>query len=438
MIFLPPPMTSNMSSAKDVNYKDNFFEKAELTKIIGEPTYDTLQTLLRELKANARSVHSNLGGGTYGHLGLVISPTTYAILSTTPFVRPTHPGTLTIPPGSTQHAARTLRELHEEALHEFHQVEGVDRALKQQIVAAIDPTYLIAIRDRTTNTIVRPVYEVLEYLFQTYGKVDPNTFSAKESEIKAITYDINSPIDNIFEQIEDLVDYSGHAGVPMTPEQSINIGYVIMWRTGALVDNLKEWNRKTTADKTWDNFKTHFCVAITNHRKLKGPTVHNSIYQANLINEIKTELRDTIAQELRTLTPPATVFTPTPTFTSPPPDDHLSNQLDHMANSISEYQRLLPQLIRQIQSLTTQVAHLQSSNPPSHISTDISSISTQQTVTKGNYIFPQKMSHYCWTHGLCNHNGNECRGPADGHKPEATFENRMGGNNRNCSRAKRK
>ena len=114
-----------MSSAKDVNYKDNFFEKAELTKIIGEPTYDTLQTLLRELKANARSVHSNLGGGTYGHLGLVISPTTYAILSTTPFVRPTHPGTLIIPPGSTQHAARTLRELHEEALHEFHQVLSI-------------------------------------------------------------------------------------------------------------------------------------------------------------------------------------------------------------------------------------------------------------------------------------------------------------------------
>ena len=34
---------------------------------------------------------------------------------------------------------------------------------------------------------------------------------------------------------------------------------------------------------------------------------------------------------------------------------------------------------------------------------------------------------YCWTHGSCNHEGNNCNTPADGHKENATFENRMGG-----------
>ena len=39
---------------------------------------------------------------------------------------------------------------------------------------------------------------------------------------------------------------------------------------------------------------------------------------------------------------------------------------------------------------------------------------------------------YCWTHGLCAHNGRECQAPAQGHQAEATLENRMDGNNNGC------
>ena len=38
---------------------------------------------------------------------------------------------------------------------------------------------------------------------------------------------------------------------------------------------------------------------------------------------------------------------------------------------------------------------------------------------------------YCWTHGLCNHLGIECRSKAEGHKDTATLENRMGGSTKN-------
>ena len=103
-------------TATTVSYRKTFFEKKDLTKIRGEPTYKTLQRLIKELKANASTVHSDLGGGNYGLLGLVLSPTSYALISTTPFVRPTHPGALTIPVGTAQHASRTMKEQHKEAL----------------------------------------------------------------------------------------------------------------------------------------------------------------------------------------------------------------------------------------------------------------------------------------------------------------------------------
>ena len=63
-----------MSSNTVINYRDNLFEYPELTKIHGEPTYESLKTLQNELKANTQTVHTSLGGATHGYLGLVLSP----------------------------------------------------------------------------------------------------------------------------------------------------------------------------------------------------------------------------------------------------------------------------------------------------------------------------------------------------------------------------
>jgi hypothetical protein len=40
--------------------------------------------------------------------------------------------------------------------------------------------------------------------------------------------------------------------------------------------------------------------------------------------------------------------------------------------------------------------------------------------------------HYCWTHGACYHTSANCHNPAQGHQANATLQNRMNGNNRNC------
>jgi hypothetical protein len=50
-------------SISAVNYGEVFFEHPDLTKIIGIPTYDTLHKIYQEIKSNAISVHSDLGGG---------------------------------------------------------------------------------------------------------------------------------------------------------------------------------------------------------------------------------------------------------------------------------------------------------------------------------------------------------------------------------------
>ena len=104
-------------------------------------------------------------------------------------------------------------------------------------------------------------------------------------------------------KIEDLVDLSGRANVPMTPAPSITIGYVILWKTSVFKEDLKVWNRKPAADKTWDNFKDHFRTAVKEFRQLRGLVVQNSMYSqqhhANLLQQIRTDVRSIIAEEVQ-------------------------------------------------------------------------------------------------------------------------------------------
>ena len=163
-----------MTASTGINYRETYFEYPELTKIHGEPNSESLFKLRNELKANAQSVYSNLSDGAHGHLALVISDAQYAIITAAPFIRPVHPGTLIIPDGTTGPMATVMKEAYLEHLRLFREVQGVDKALIQQIVQTVEtPYYLASICDRSSNSLCGTVHQVLEHLQTVYGRVSP-------------------------------------------------------------------------------------------------------------------------------------------------------------------------------------------------------------------------------------------------------------------------
>ena len=113
-----------------VDYRNTVFEYPTLTKLHGEPTFEGVRLLHKELMVNSQTVHSDLGGGAHGHLGLVLSPRRYALISNAQYNRPQHPGQLVIPAGTTLHMARTMRDQHNERLRVFKEVTSVENILK--------------------------------------------------------------------------------------------------------------------------------------------------------------------------------------------------------------------------------------------------------------------------------------------------------------------
>ena len=84
------------------------------------------------------------------------------------------------------------------------------------------------------------------------------------------------------------------------------------------------------------------------------------------------------------------------------------------------------EMLKILQQLQQQ---LSMSSPPNSNSTNCRrSKKTPDDAT----FFRRVTNKYCWTHGGCGHESKECRAKANGHKDDATFENRQPGSNAFC------
>ena len=109
------------SSGAGINYRNILFEFPDLDKITGGPNADSFIKLKKQLKSNAASVTSNLGDGFHGHLGLVLNPVDYSLVSPVPFLAPIHPGPFVIPQGTTATMATALRDQQAESVRVFRE-----------------------------------------------------------------------------------------------------------------------------------------------------------------------------------------------------------------------------------------------------------------------------------------------------------------------------
>ena len=125
-------------SISTVKYQETFFPKPDLTIILGIPNCDALHQMKLELNSNDLSVHSNLGGVSHGHLGILMTNMKYATLSPVVYVRPVHPGILQISRNATCVASYKLKKFYYNNLQVSHKVRGVEQALIQQAVTAIN------------------------------------------------------------------------------------------------------------------------------------------------------------------------------------------------------------------------------------------------------------------------------------------------------------
>ena len=229
-----------MTSTSSVNYKDSYFKHPVLTKIRGEPTYETLHHLKMELKANASSVPTILGGGNHGYLGMILTPTEYhRIAPADPFTRPPNPGALVPNPAGTATQIASAEDTHRTAKKLYLETLLLERTIIQQIIEAVENKYLAALRNPVTGKITPLVPAILEFLYNNYGRITPQQLDDKTTIVKSMVYDPAQPIDLIFKSIDALVEYALAAEAKLTSSQTINLALVILHKQRIFKDDIR-------------------------------------------------------------------------------------------------------------------------------------------------------------------------------------------------------
>ena len=228
-------MTTSVPSVEDIT---NAFPTA-ITKITCEPNYESLKTLKDELKANAASIPTTLGGGTHGYLGLILSPAAYATIAATQFIEPIYPGQHpNVPAGTSATNTSTIVRCHTEDLRQWREFKNVNTALKNQLLSTLDDIYIRALKDRHVGYMNQSICAILQHLFDNYGNITPLELEDNDTKMRA-TWDPNSPFDCLVKQIEDGQDYADDGGQPYTAEQLLCIAYTLVFKTGLYFEDCK-------------------------------------------------------------------------------------------------------------------------------------------------------------------------------------------------------
>jgi hypothetical protein len=115
-----------------------------LPTVQSDPDYQTIHAIQKLLQANARAIDTHLGGGSLGHMGLIVSDASYSMIAPATEAGPTLWVSPTAPrraPGNTDDTAEQIsaaRHTWDEESQTYHTYTSVQQALKKQIITVFE------------------------------------------------------------------------------------------------------------------------------------------------------------------------------------------------------------------------------------------------------------------------------------------------------------
>ena len=409
-----------------VDYAGSYFKYKTPTPIQGTPTHKSLKRLKAELRANASSVETDLGGGDHGYLGLVLSDAEYAkIVPNAAFIAPLFPHTLVIPNTVTQVEAFTLRDTHAEKKGLYYECKNVEKALQRHVQDALEYKYVAPLVNEDTELIHDDIPTILAYLVRAYGKVATEEVKEKEQAIRSLSFHPADPLILLYGPIEKLNSLATQAGIPYSKHQLLDMGLTVLKNTRDFEQALLAWEAKTALNKTWLTFKDHFTQAQQKLREIRGPTMQQAgFHHANMLaSQIRTNLESQNEDMMQMLQEVMdTNEKQQQEQEENTPVQHQSANAMTADTSQLEMMKLLKQMQEGMQMLLQKESGTSPTKRKGFGKKTPDDTDRERAIT----------SSYCWTHGGCGHSSTKCKFRAEGHQDSATFKKRMGGSKAFC------
>ena len=344
-----------------------------------EPTYASIRIARTQLHDNAAAVHTSAGGGAHGHLALTMTAAEYRATANITFIVPVNPiGDPVMVPTSRLQSAENIR-LHDQARKDFKLYHDVDKALRNQLIAATPAVYLQDLRDPNLGFASTTCLELITHLRETYGEISQEDLDANQLRMNA-KWHPPVPIEVLFEQLRAGAAFALEGGDMLPPASVVRLGYSLILQTGLFDQACRDWRATTQASRTMIQFKKHFKKWEKDYRLML--TTGTAGYQgANHVGEA----------------PPAPIVAPV----------------------ITEMEVMQAELAAMRVALAAQAV------PP-----PVAPAAPRPRPALADM-------GYCWTHGYSGnltHTSQTCATRAEGHQEASTHANRLGGTERIWSR----
>jgi hypothetical protein len=185
-----------------------------LPTVEGEPDYQTIHATRKFLQANSRAIDTHLGGGTLGHLGLIISDASYAMIAPTLaeaptlWVTPNAPGRAPETMNGTAAQISAARHQWEEDVQTYRTYTSIQQALKKQITSVFEPMYLDILNDNMVGYTSVSARDMLDHLFDTYGNIAAVDLEINFEHMRR-ALDPQQPVETLFKQIKTVLPIRG-------------------------------------------------------------------------------------------------------------------------------------------------------------------------------------------------------------------------------------
>jgi hypothetical protein len=265
-----------------------------VTKIHGQPTDQDITTLERELIAIAASIPTGLGGGNHGHAGLIVEAAKYLAMTQVEFTIPPNPGIY--PAGLAANATAGTRARaeaeHKEEVAQYEVLKGVEQALKDIILDAVEHDYLLEIEDDTLGFLNQTPRQMIDHLKARGGALDFADTKTLLSE-RDTEWDLSENPQVYFNRVEKAVKALTRAGITSDMNERRDMALYYFKASGEFDAAVREWENKAAADKTWINIKTF--IATEYARENKQNKLTSKQFKANLIEDQAEATEELIA-----------------------------------------------------------------------------------------------------------------------------------------------
>lgn len=260
------------------------FPYETLTPIEGKPTNTTLQLLQRQLYTNARAVDSPRGGGTHGHMAMLLSDAEYIARAGVPFLIPFHPGAApdTAVNATAAQIAEAIRA-YNQALADVTLYNRLSAALTAQIITAVNASFLSTLEDPDFGFSDITPRAMLAHLRTEYGTMTPEELEHNRAALSE-PWNLDEPIEDLWAKIANIQRVATLGQVPIPDITVITLTLAMIEKTGMLATTTEKFRLRPIDEWSLDVFKAEFKRGNQERvRKLTaGDAGYHGAHQASL------------------------------------------------------------------------------------------------------------------------------------------------------------